>query len=172
MTQSATRATPIDFATRSVFTGESTRAEFDGEAAQDARTEIQSTVAELIEAFGAPMVARCLNEIPSISQNELSDERIARALRSFAVIIMEADHPKYAAQLVSKAARAELTTGATLDLTALGASVGVSKQAASKKLAEYCQRLDLPRLESSPASRESHRLMNRRNYATKSRRTA
>jgi hypothetical protein len=163
MRDSETQGTAIDFASRTIFDGISSRGGVDcsGE-------EIENTLRELIESFGNDAVQQAIHKIPAIAANELSEERLLQAIRGYSVIILEARYPKFVAQLVGKIAKMEITTGKRIDLRQLGATIGVSKQAASKQMANLAQRLGLPRPDSNETARHSHALMNRRNYgATK-----
>ena len=141
-------------------------------AAIDPRHEVAETLHELIESFGETAVTEALEEM-AVSNPLHERERAGRALRMFARIILEAKHPKFTAQLVFKAARGDFGgNGGHRDLAQLARTVGVSKQAASKRLASICEELGLPRSESTAAARLSHRLLNKRNYGRKLNRTA
>jgi hypothetical protein len=153
---SHTVTTAIDFATRTVFAPERNA---------DAEREISETLGELVHSFGAHQVAFAVRESRLCAENSTHAERVLQALRAFAVLILDDDRPKLVAALVGKLARLELATGRPLGLSELGRANGVSKQAVSKKMADLADRLNLPRPDSTPGARLSHRLMNKRTYA-------
>lgn len=146
----------LDFATHTVFAT-------DRQA--EARAEVAETLRELVQSFGAAEVSRGMAEAGLCAPTGAGDDKVLQALRGFAVLIMDDERPKLVAALVGKLAKLEVATGRTLFLEELGRINGVSKQAASKKMAYIARRLGLQRPDSSAKARQSHRLMNRRNYA-------
>ena len=98
----------------------------------------------------------------------LSDERLNESIRAFAIIIAESRWPKLDALLVGRLAKMEIATGKRLKMDELGRIFGgQSKQAISKRQGELAERLKMDNPDSTPASRESHRLMNRSNRTIK-----
>ena len=155
MSDTRTQSTALDFATRTVFAP----AQTDGSL-----SEISETLGELIAAFGSAQVSATIQETPALTGTVSGEDRVLQALRAFAVLIIDDTRPKLVAALVGKLARLELATGRPLKLEDLGRANGISKQAASKKMADLATRLGLPRPDSTPSTRLAHRLMNRRNY--------
>lgn len=147
------RATALDFATHSAVAGALT---------QEHPEEIEATLRELIAYFGE---AAIIAAIASIGLKLKSDSHTNEVLRGYAMLIIDSDRQKLTARLVGKLVGLETSTGRRIILRELARAEGISKQAVSKRLATYAERLNLPRLESTEAARASHRLMNRRNYA-------
>ena len=154
---------PADYATRSIF-DDSERGTFDAAGGLESTAEICDTINELVESFGAAAVMQCLDAHPDLAARGSDSERVLEALRCYTLLLLDSPYPKVTAHLIGKLAHLELSTGSRIDLGKLGKGIGVSKQALSRRLAIYAARLGLPRPDSTPASRASHRLMNRRNY--------
>ncbi len=151
------RATALDFATKTVFGDPVTSEE---------KSEVVETLRELVTYFGAPAILRAVAELDiAKAAPGHASEQVLQALRAYTVLILESDRPMLTATLVGKLAKLEMTTGKRIILRELGRAEGISKQAVSKRMALYAQRLNLPRPDSTPEARESHRQMNRRNYA-------
>lgn len=147
------RAMAIDFATRTGYS----------DPQQDERQkEVEDTLRELVAYFGAPAIAVAASSLGITFTQASSNHDV---LRAYSLLIIDSDRPKLTAQLVGKLAGLELSTGRRILLRDLARAEGISKQAVSKRLAQYAERLKLPRSESTEAARNSHRLMNRRNYA-------
>ena len=132
--------------------------------------EARSAVAELREYFAEADILEAMAAAPrpqgevNAPVDDVTRERILDALRAFSVLVIESTYPRMAAQMVGKLVKLELATGKRLTLEQIGRTIGVSKQAVSKQLAEYARRLGIERPDSTPQARESHRLMNRRNF--------
>ena len=156
---STDRPRAVDFATHNAWGDELSAQE---------REECVATLRELVEAFGLPAVMDALGQIaPKDRWAEAnSSEIVASALRRFACIVVESDRPRLAGILVGKLVKWELAAGRRLSYRELGAQNGISKQAVSNRLKTYAAQLNLPRPDSTEKARESHRLMNRRNYGT------
>lgn len=151
-----TRGDLFEFATRSVLASQ-----HEGSVA-----EIRQTICELLESFGEPAVVEAIQQTALASKITQPADSIAAALRAFAIIIIESRWPKLDAQLVGRLSKMEVTTGRRLKMDELGRTYGgQTKQAISKRQGEIAERLGLPNPDSTPASRESHRLMNRSNRA-------
>ena len=148
------RGTALDFATRNIFGNDSSS------------DECVSTLRDLVDTFGANAVSSAARSMGIISEAS-DDERMMQALRGFCVLILESDRPKLTAQLVGRLVKLELATGRRLHMRQLGSACGVSKQAISNRLKSYAERLGIPRPDSHRSARESHRLMNRRNYGSR-----
>ncbi len=145
------RASALDFATRTVF----------AESAPD--PECLNTIRELRAAFGDAAVLRAVAQL-GIARREAPADEVMQVLRGFCLLILESDRPRLTATLVGKLVKLDLATGRPIHMRQLGAANGISKQAVSNRLKTYADRLNLPRPDSLPANRVSHRLMNRRNY--------
>jgi len=155
-TESQHHGTALDFADHTPYIDE---------AADKVREELRRTFAELKECFPDSAIKEAAEDagLAPSSQNT-SKAAILEALRAFACIVIESDRPRLAAHLVGKLVGLELATGHRLILRELARKEGVSKQAISRHLANYAERLNLPRPDSNEKARLSHRLMNRRNY--------
>lgn len=152
------RGKAIDFSTRSLF-GEETPAH--------GNDELRETLRELQIAFPPTQMRIALSELGLMrTSGEKTDasESVLQALRAFCVLIIESCRPKLTAQLVGKLVKLEIATGRRIILRELGRANGISKQAISKQLSGLADRLNLPRPDSAPGARDSHRLMNKRNY--------
>jgi hypothetical protein len=126
--------------------------------------EVEATLAELISSFGEDVILAAIQLTPLGRRIGQTDEKVNEALRGFSIIICESRWPKLDAQLVGRIAQMEIATGKRLKMDELGRQYGgQSKQAISKRQGEIARRLGLPNPDSTPASRESHRLMNRSN---------
>ena len=167
MAPSETRATALDFATHSAFDGESVRNHVACASSEENHAEeIRATITELCESFGASKVHAIFFTMPDVApqQNQVGEERLLQAIRGYSALILDSKYPKFVAQLVGKIAKMEMATGKRIDLRQLGATIGVSKQAASKQMASIALRLGLPRPDSTEENRQAHALCNRRNY--------
>jgi hypothetical protein len=155
--EDATRrtATALDYAQATAY---------EDRVGDEAREELRRTFAELKECFPDSAIREAAEDF-GITANGPNKQAILEALRAFACIVIESDRPRLAAHLVGKLVGLELATGHRLILRELALSAGISKQAVSRHLANYAERLGLDRPDSTQAQRESHRLMNRRNYA-------
>jgi hypothetical protein len=148
----------IDFATHNVFGDELSEGE---------RRECVDTLRELVGAFGSGVVVRAVEDIVGKAGQGATGEGVdgkLQVLRAFCVLLEEADRPRLAARLVGKLCRLELATGRRISYRELGRAWGTSKQAVQRRGRDYCARLGIPALDSTAESRESARLMNRRNY--------
>lgn len=126
--------------------------------------EAQRTILELVESFGDDTVLLAIQQTPLFSRFSFSNNRLNEALRAFAIIIAESRWPKLDALLIGRLVQMELATGKRLKMDELGRMFGgQTKQAISKRQGELADRLSLPNPDSTPESRESHRLMNRSN---------
>lgn len=154
------RGTAIEFSTRSLFADEPATNE-DG--------ELVETLRELKIAFSASKMREAVVSLGIVDQakTEAPTEPVLQALRAFCVLIIESDRPRLTAQLVGRLVKLDLAAGKRLKLSELARTNGISKQAASNRLGRYANALNLPRPDSSPEARESHRLMNRRNYGSR-----
>lgn len=153
MGNTETRGDVFHYATHTIGAGDDTH-------------EVESTLAELISSFGEDVVLAALQQTPLCRKIGMTEERVNEALRGFSIIICESRWPKLDAQLVGRIAKMEIATGKRLKMDELGRQYGgQSKQAISKRQGELAQRLGLPNPDSTPESRESHRLMNRSNAA-------
>lgn len=149
--------TALDFATASLF---------QPDRADDAANECRETIAELRGLFSEAAILRALDDLGIVRQGgaQAAGEAVTQALRAFAVLVIESRRPRLCAQLVGKLSGLETATGKRLKLADYGAPYGISKQAVSKLIAAYAERLGLARPDSDEDARASHRLMNRRNY--------
>jgi hypothetical protein len=154
MPSSETRGDLFDYATRSALS-----------APQDEGiAESNRTILELVESFGEDSVLLAIQQTPLFARFALSNNRLNEALRAFAIIIAESRWPKLDALLIGRLVQMEVATGRRLKMDELGRTFGgQSKQAISKRQGEIAERLGLPNPDSTPESREAHRLMNRSN---------
>ena len=157
------RLEPLDRATRTIF---------QPDRADDAANECRETIAELCALFSEAAVLRSIDDLGISPQrgaavSPTTHEDVLQALRGFAVLVIESSRPRLTAQLVGKLSGLETATGKRLNYRELGKPYGISKQAVSKLLASYADRLGLDRPDSGEDARASHRLMNRRNYQTR-----
>ncbi len=149
----------VEFATRTVFGDPVTTEEKD---------EVVETLRELVAYFGGPAIMRAITDCgisgqtPSVGGNE----QILQALRVYSCLIIDSDRPMLTVKLVGKLAKMELATGKRISFADLGRSEGISKQAVSKRMAHYADRLNLDRPDSTAEARDSYRAANRRNYST------
>ncbi len=150
------RARAVDFATHTLGQAEA--------ASSSSDEECIATIRELIEAFGAPRVLLTMSSLGINLEASSARAQVMSALRAFAIIIQEDTHPKLVGKLVGRLCKLDIATGSRETLDELGRQNGIGKQAISKKQAELALRLSIPREDSSLKSRESARLMNRRNY--------
>ena len=149
-----TRGDLFTYATRSVFCA----------PADQAATEATETINELISSFGEEAVFAAIQQTPIAARLLHSNDSVTDALRAFAIILVESRWPKLDAMLVGRLAKMEVVTGRRLKMDELGRIYGgQTKQAISKRQGEIAERLGLPNPDSTPESRESHRLMNRSN---------
>jgi hypothetical protein len=157
---SSPKASAVEFATRTVHAP-------DGKSdspSPDKSDEVAQTIAELAQYFGTAAIAQACVDLGITASQEQVNERTLQSLRAFAVLILDSSRPKLTVQLVGKLAGIEIATGKRLRLVDLATAEGISKQAVSRLLATYAERLNLPRPDSTPEARASHRAMNRRNY--------
>lgn len=164
---SETRGNPTDYATRTIFDGAHNVFEHDADSSRDANAEIHATLCELIAAFGTAPVEQCLAEIPALAKRAHDEARVREALITLALIALETKHPKFAMLCVGKLVGLEALSGSRMDLDEIGATIGICKQAVSRRVAAYANRLNLPRPDSTEATRTASRLMNKRNYGRK-----
>jgi len=154
MSQTETRGDLFQFATHSLLAAKQ----------DDAIREAHETLRELIESFGEDVVIGAIQQTTISGRLSVSDERLNESLRAFSIIIAESRWPKLDALLVGRLAKMEIATGKRLKMDELGRIFGgQSKQAISKRQGELAERLKMDNPDSTPASRESHRLMNRSN---------
>lgn len=126
--------------------------------------EVEETLAELISSFGEETVLRAIQQTKLADKIGISEDRLHQSLRAYSIIIAESRWPKLDAQLIGRLCKLEVATGKRLKMDELGRIYGgQTKQAISKRQGELAARLNLPNPDSTPASRESHRLMNRSN---------
>ena len=156
------KSSAVDFATRTVHapapSASATR------AAPDKSDEVAQTIAELTQYFGKDAIAQACVDLGISDSREQVTERTLQTLRAFAVLVLDSSRPKLTVQIVGKLAGLELATGRRIRLVDLATANSISKQAVSRLMATYAERLNLPRPDSTPESRASHRAMNRRNY--------
>lgn len=152
--QTETRGDLFQFATRSFLSAPS----------DDAISEAQGTLTELLESFGEDVLLSAIQQTKLSGRIPLANDRLNEALRAFSIIISESRWPKLDALLIGRLVQMEIATGRRLKMDELGRMFGgQSKQAISKRQGELAERLGLPNPDSTPESRESHRLMNRSN---------
>ena len=150
-------ARAIDFATHTVHGDPIT----DGE-----KDEVIDTLRELVAFFGVPAITRAVADLGITgASGDQSNERVMQALRAYSCLILESPRRLMTAQLVGKLAGMEITTGKRIRLQDIATAEGISKQAVSKNLATYAERLGLPRPDSTEEARASYRACNRRNYS-------
>jgi hypothetical protein len=149
------KVTALDFATHNVWGDKLSAFE---------RSECVDTIRELLEAFGAAEILSVIAQLGITPKEESVGEAVMQALRAYSLLILESDRSKLTAALVGKLVKLELCTGKRIDLRQLGRENNISKQAVSNRMKLYAARLKLPRPDSKPENRDSHRLMNRRNY--------
>ena len=155
----------IDFATRTVHApAPSSGASVAHADSPNKSDEVAQTIAELTEYFGKDAIAQACVDLGITDSHEQVAERTLQSLRAFAVLILDSSRPKLTVQLVGKLAGLEIATGKRLRLVDLATANSISKQAVSRLMANYADRLHLPRPYSTAESRQSHRAMNRRNY--------
>jgi len=159
-TNSRGTSSAVEFATRTVHAPEA----HSDKAAPDKVDEVAQTIAELGSYFGNAAIAQACVDLGITASQEQVNERTLQTLRAFAVLVLDSSRPKLTVQLVGKLAGLEIATGKRLRLVDLATAEGISKQAVSRLLATYAERLNLPRPDSTPQARASHRAMNRRNY--------
>lgn len=157
---SSPKASAVEFATRTLHAPDGAS----DSASPDKADEVEQTIAELAQYFGPAAIARACVDLGITASQEQVNERTLQSLRAFAVLVLDSSRPKLTVQLVGKLAGIEIATGKRLRLIDLAIAEGISKQAVSRLLAVYAERLNLPRPDSTPESRASHRAMNRRNY--------
>lgn len=152
-------ATAIDFATSTVHGDPVTT---------DEKNEVIETLRELLHYFGESALLRAISDLGVVKTSAAnSNEQVLAALRAYSVLILESDRPVLTVQLVGKLAGLELATGKRIILRELGAAEGITKQAVSKRLSLYAERLGLPRPDSTEEARASYATHNRRNYASR-----
>lgn len=149
------RPTAVDFATTNVWGDPLSESE---------RDECVETLRELVEAFGTEAILRAVTELGLGEQPAAVNEAVAQALRAYSVLLLESDRKDLTVQLVGKLVHLELATGKRLSMRQLGRANGISKQAVSNRMKMYAARLSLARPDSTEATRQAHRMMNRRNY--------
>ncbi len=166
-TNSRPKSSAVEFATRTVHAPASAAEHPDSAASHDKADEVAQTIAELAQYFGHAAIARACVDLGITASQEQVNERTLQSLRAFAVLVLDSSRPKLTVQLVGKLAGIEIATGKRLRLVDLAIAEGISKQAVSRLLATYAERLNLPRPDSTPEARASHRAMNRRNYGNR-----
>lgn len=124
-------------------------------------TELDETLAELIDAFGADSVLLSLKEKGILSSPHISD-RLESTLRAYTLLIIDSPHPRAVAQIVARLTYLDEARGHPLKQEDIGRAHGITKQAVCNMEASIADKLNLPR-RSSPQARAAHALMNRRN---------
>lgn len=156
MAQSESRGDLFQFSTRSFLSAPT----------DDSIAEAQGTIRELIESFGDDVVFQAIQQTALSAKLSISGDKVNEALRAFSIIIQESNWPKLDAILIGRIAKMEVATGRRVKMDELGRTYGgQSKQAISKRQGELAERLHMENPDSTPQSRESHRLMNRSNKA-------
>lgn len=122
--------------------------------------EINATLRDLVESFGKSQVTASLGDI-GLTQSGTASEQV---LRRFTLLLLEAKHPRAVAMIVARLCNLDTANGNEIRQEDIGRLIGVSKQAVCNLEAKLSAELNLPR-RSTPKARQSHRLMNKRNYA-------
>ena len=149
-------ATALDFVTRT------------GHEPAPASSEIALTLRELRDYFSEADIIEGLAEVGIAQTPTGTRGAVLQALRAYSVLIMESDRPLLTAKLVGKLCKLDISqTGRHVDLEELAREWGMTKQAISKQQSHYADKLGIPRPDSTPEARESHRLMNKRNYGAR-----
>lgn len=123
--------------------------------------EITATLRDLIESFGESQVSASLGDLGLSQSATVGTEQV---LRRFTLLLLESKHPRAVAMIVARLCNLDTATGREIRQEDIGRLIGVSKQAVCNLESKLAAELNLPR-RSSPKARQSHRLMNRRNYA-------
>lgn len=147
-------ATVFDYATRTIF---------EDPAANQARAEVDRSLRELVESFGERLVMQSLLNTAIAGKIAMGEERSLQIMRQVSILVMDSAQPRLCAKLIGILGGIEVVAHRKVHLAHLCRDYGISKQAVSKMLAELADRLQVPRPLSSPAARQSYRLMNRRN---------
>lgn len=128
----------------------------------DPQAEVKATLADLVSAFGKTEVAAAAAELLAYSDG--APEKQQETLRKFTLLVMESKHPRAVTQIVARLCYLDTAAGKELRQEDIARQLGITKQAVCNMEAEIAAKLNLPR-RSSPQARDSHRRMNRRNYA-------
>jgi hypothetical protein len=153
------RPTAIDFATHNVW---------GDPLSEDERNECVDTIRDLVEAFGPKEVIDAVSQCCSDGPETInSSNAVQCALRNMASLIVQDDKPRLTANLVGRLCGSHLAAGIRLSLRELGRLNNMSKQAVQNRMKTIAAKLSLPLPDSTPKQRESHRLMNRRNYGSR-----
>lgn len=126
------------------------------------RAEIRSTVQDLLGSFGKQAVLECLED-SGLHATAAGQNREGELLRNYSCLILDDRRPRLIARLVGHLVGLDLASGQPPTLEEIGRPFGLSKQAVSKRLAVLAEKLGLARPMAEKA-RNSHRLMNRRNF--------
>ena len=126
--------------------------------------EISSTLADLCAAFGRqPVAAACIDA--GLLHHQISTIEKLDMLRFYTIFLLQSRRPRMVAQIVSKLVGMQDRLCDETDLEQIARHHGLTKQAVSKEVASIADHLGIPHLV-PPAIRNSHRLMNRRNFTS------